>query len=62
MQSNDIKAFRQRLVRAQFTDISIYDNGYGFYTVYCISPKGEKIQRRMSITEIRNTPRIVWFD
>lgn len=62
MQSNDIKAFRQRLLRAGFRDVSIYDNAYGRYTVYCTSPIGEKIRRNMTLEEIRNTPRTVWFD
>ena len=62
MQNNDIKAFRQRLVRAGFTDIRIYDMGFSFYHVLCISPIGEKIDKRMYITEIRNIPRTVWFE
>lgn len=29
MQNRVVRAFRQRLVRNGFTDISIYDSGYG---------------------------------
>ncbi|MBE6767496.1 MAG: hypothetical protein E7549_01120 [Ruminococcaceae bacterium] len=61
MQENFIKAFRQRLLRAGFTDVSI--SGYcGLYYVYCVSPSGEKICRVMDKEEIVNTPKTVWFD
>lgn len=62
MQNKKVRAFRQRLVRGGFTDISIYDNAYGRYTVYCTSPDGEKIRRNMTIVEMNNTPHHVWFD
>ena len=61
MQRNEIKAFRQRLVRAGFYDISIYETYKGF-NLYCYSPDGVKINKDMSIEEIRNTPHLVWFD
>ena len=62
MQEKEVRAFRQRLVRGGFTDISIYDNAYGRYTVYCTSWTGEKIRRNMTIAEMINTPHLVWFD
>lgn len=62
MQNNDIKAFRQRLVRGGFTNIRIYHYKFDLYSVYCISSSGEIIDRLMSIFEIRNTPHEVWFD
>lgn len=61
MQCNEIKAFRQRLVRAGFYDICIYDT-YNGYNLLCYSPDGVRINKVMTIDEIRNTPRVVWFD
>lgn len=62
MQANFIKAFRQRLVRAGFTDIRIYDDYNGRYTVWCTDPGGKKIRASMTQGEIENTPKVVWFD
>ena len=62
MQNNEVKAFRQRLVRAGFTDICIFDCYNGLYQVYCTFPDGKRINKKMSIEEICNTPRVVWFD
>lgn len=62
MQSNIVKAFRQRLVRAGFTDINIYDNFDGSFSVGCVSPQGERVRRRMFLSQIQNSPRVVWFD
>lgn len=62
MQIKEIRAFRQRLVRGGFRDISIFDCGYGFYSVCCTSRYGEKICRRMSLVEINATPHLVWFE
>lgn len=65
MQDNIVKAFRQRLIRAGFTDISIYDLHYcypGYYDVDCISPNGEIIHRRLSLLKMSVIPRLVWFD
>lgn len=61
LQNNIIKAFRQRLFRAGFRDISIYNLRYGFYSVSCTSPTGESITRRMSLAEIEKSPRRVFF-
>lgn len=61
MQCNEIKAFRQRLVRAGFYDISIFET-YNGYNLYCYSPDGVLINKDMTIEEIRNTPRVVWFE
>lgn len=62
MQNNIVKAFRQRLVRAGFQDIGIYDLGNGCYKVCVISSTGEYIRRNMTLLEMHNTPRTVWFD
>lgn len=62
MQNNVVKAFRQRLVRGGFTDIYIYDNGDGSYSVGCTSPDGDRIRRRMFPVDMYNTPHLVWFD
>lgn len=63
MQCNDIKSFRNRLIRAGFKDISIYCNyRYDTYSVYCVSPSGELIRKNLTLAEIRNIPRTVWFD
>lgn len=62
MQENFVKAFRQRLVRAMFTNIRI-DNLYnGFYLVSCVSRDGEHIRCKMTPVEMNATPRLVWFD
>jgi len=52
MQPNFIKAFRQRLVRAGFTDIEIYDNYNGRYSVWCTDLNGNKIRVNMTKEEI----------
>lgn len=62
MQRNEIKAFRQRLVRAGFRNIMIYRFGYNSYQVSCISSSGLRINRTMTLYEIINTPCVVWFD
>lgn len=63
MQHNDIKAFRNRLVRAGFKDISIYNNyRNSSYQIYCVSPSGERIRKILTLAQIRNIPRTVWFD
>lgn len=62
MQSNVVKMFRQRLVSAGFTNISIYDCGYGSYSVNCISPDGVFIRRRLTEIQMCAIPRLVWFD
>ena len=62
MQNDVVKAFRQRLVRAGFTDIHIYVYADDLYNVRCISPSGKRIYRRMSSVDMFCTPRLVWFD
>lgn len=62
MQRNEVKAFRQRLIRAGFEDISVYDNFDGTYTVYCTAPDGMKIRLpRVTLEYMNATPRTVWF-
>ena len=62
MQRNEVKAFRQRLIRAGFNDVSIYDNCNGTYTLYCTSPNGVRIiERSLSVVQMNNIPRLVYF-
>lgn len=65
MQRNEVKSFRQRLVRAGFFDISIFERSDSTYTVYCSRyEKGSIVnyRERMSIERMNNTPRVVWFE
>lgn len=63
MQSNVVKAFRQRLVRAGFSTISIWERSDGSYFVDCFAPKTfEKISLVLSEAQMQNIPRTVWFD
>lgn len=62
MQCNAVKSFRQRLSRNGFTDISIYDCGYGRFSVNCTSPSGERIRRSLTVIQMNNIPHLVWFD
>ncbi len=62
MQRSEVKAFRQRLVRAGFKDICIYEQFLGVYIVSCRSEYGERINKVMTIGQMNNTPRTVWFD
>ena len=62
MQRNEIKAFRQRLTRAGFTNIHISSFADDMYYVSCQSSDGDKFIYIMSIVEINNTPHLVWFD
>lgn len=62
MQSNVVKAFRQRLVRAGFTDIRIWDNFNGSYDVRCYSPDNILINKRLTEVQMNCIPRVVWFD
>lgn len=56
MQSNVVKAFRQRLIRAGFTSVSI--DCYGvFYFVSCVSPDGDCISKHMDEREMISSPR-----
>ena len=62
MQANEVKAFRQRLIRAGFDDISIYDNGNGTYTLYCTAPNGVRIiERSLTVLQMNNIPHLVYF-
>lgn len=61
MQNNVVKAFRQRLVRFGFTDISIYDEGNGYYRVYCTSSNNKRFNECLSLIDMRALPRHVFF-
>lgn len=62
MENNIVKAFRQRLKRGGFTDISIYDQCNGTYRVYFRDSDGNRDNREMTEIQMRNTPHLVWFD
>ena len=62
MENNVVKAFRQRLKRGGFTDISIYDQLNGVYVVSFRDKDGKRDRREMTETQMRNTPHLVWFD
>lgn len=62
MENNIVKAFRQRLKRGGFTDISIYDQCNGTYSVYFRDSSGKFDSRVMTELQMENTPRLVWFD
>lgn len=65
MQKNEVKAFRQRLVRAGFFDISIFERSDGSYSVYCSRyVDGSIVNYRevMSLERMICIPRVVWFD
>lgn len=62
MQPNEVKAFRQRLKRAGFEVVYIFCSTPGIYVVRVVSPSGEVIRRELSLTQMNNIPRLVWFD
>lgn len=62
MENNVVKAFRQRLKRGGFTEISIYDQFNGTYSVSFRNRYGEYDFRVMTEIQMRNTPHLVWFD
>lgn len=62
MENNIVKAFRQRLKRAGFTDISIYSQFNGSYFVSFRDKAGKCDCREMTEIQMNNTPHLVWFD
>lgn len=62
MENNIVKAFRQRLKRGGFTDISIYNRCKGEYTVSFFDRDGKYDCRVMTEIQMQNTPHLVWFD
>lgn len=62
MDNNIVKAFRQRLKRGGFTDVSIYDQCNGKYTVTFRDINGRYDRREMTEIQMQNTPHLVWFD
>lgn len=53
MQINEIKAFRQRLYRAGYSDVSIYYSKISrSVDVYFISPDGEKGHSNICLSEL----------
>ena len=62
MENNIVKAFRQRLKRGGFSDISIFGQCNGTYRVYFCDSHGNRDYREMTEIQMQNTPHLVWFD
>lgn len=61
MQSNVVKAFRQRLVRGGFKNVRITNLHNGFYAVRFIPPLGSYyIYSEISEVTMSRLPRISW--
>jgi hypothetical protein len=61
MQSDFIKAFRERLRRAGYYDVSIYSTRtVDEYIVY-VSKNGKDYRYRMNKQQIISCPSLVWF-
>ena len=59
MQNNIVKAFRMRLIRNGFTNVSIdFLKFYGVYHLSCLSPNGQIIIKNLSLTEMSSIPGI----
>lgn len=59
MQPNYVKAFRQRLIRSGFTDVTI-DIFNGVCFVSCLSPDGERVRKHLTESEVRSSPRRIY--
>lgn len=55
MQSNEVKAFRQRLVRAGFSDIIIYEQNSSV-SVSCYDPLGVRVNSLIYKSELHLYP------
>lgn len=55
MQDKDVRAFRQRLIRAGFKEVSITCYRDEVY-LYCRSYNNEIIKRRYKLEEVKNYP------
>lgn len=63
MQCKEVKAFRQRLIRAGFTKVVISYYGQGLYKVFCFPPGSRDfICKYLRVSDMVNIPRLVWFD
>lgn len=62
MQDNIIKAFRQRLIRHGYYDISIYDNFNGTYSLWFKDSNHQTVSYVLTLEQMANIPRLVWFD
>lgn len=58
MQSNVVKAFRQRLVRCGFTCVRIFDYGQGLYRVSYVSPEGITDYAYVRLSEMPFLPKV----
>lgn len=56
MQTNTVKAFRQRLIRAGFTNVRL-SQYRDFIILYCISPYGREIEKTYMVDEVSSLPR-----
>ena len=65
MQINEVKAFRQRLVRAGFFDVWIFNRYDGTYSVECSRLENGMVKyykRVLTVVEMDALPRVVWFE
>lgn len=60
MQDKDVRAFRQRLLRAGFKDVSLFCHRDDVY-LRCISPQNEKIERHYKLYDVRYLPVIKYL-
>lgn len=60
MQDKNVRAFRQRLIRAGFTDASISCYRDDVY-LHCISPQNETIKRKYKLAEVKQYPVIKYL-
>lgn len=61
MQPNVVKAFCQRLGRAGFTDVMIFDCCNGSYILSCCDRDGKIIRGTLTEVQMRNRSFCVWF-
>jgi hypothetical protein len=60
MQDKDVRAFRQRLLRAGFKDVSISCYRDDVY-LRCVSPQNEKIKRQYKLGDVKFLPVIKYL-
>ena len=62
MQVNEVKAFRQRLIRAGFKVKYICHYRGDLYDICVIDSNHKIITKRLSVLQMLCIPRVVWFD
>lgn len=56
MDNNEVKALRQRLKRAGYTNISIYDEMNGYYSIQAKAPDGKWQKSVRKLLELSSLP------